>query len=68
MFQSALLYIALFFALCLFVFLGIALFNIFRKSYKPQKTLVVILPILALFMFTGFMAMWNFINLLGAIS
>jgi TRAP-type C4-dicarboxylate transport system permease small subunit len=44
-------YIFLFIALCIFVFLSLALINIFGKSYQPTLVVPLIIIIVVLFAF-----------------
>ncbi len=46
-------YIFLFFGICGAIILGIALFNIYSKSYKPRNSLIVILLLFSLFLVNG---------------
>lgn len=56
---SLLFYVGLFLAICIFVVLILALINIQSKSYNPKNSYPVILILLILFVFNGFMALTN---------
>jgi len=49
MFWSIISYVFLFLALCITFFLGLVLYNLFTKSYKPQNSLLIIGIITILF-------------------
>lgn len=44
-------YLFLFVALCIFVFLSLALINIFSKSYQPTLIIPIIVAVILLFAF-----------------
>ena len=49
-------YIFLFIGICGAIILGIALLNIYTKSYKPKNSLFIIIGLLFLFLVNGVMA------------
>lgn len=47
--SSIVAFLILFLGLYCFVFFSIIVYNIYRKSYRPQETVIVLLSLIALF-------------------
>jgi len=46
-------FVVLFFGLFCVIYLGIIIFNIYRNSYNPNETLLILLAIIGLFIFNA---------------
>jgi uncharacterized protein with PQ loop repeat len=58
----------LFFGLCCFVFFAIAVYNIYRKSYRPQETVLVIITLILLFMINSVFLMLSVSRVIEGVS
>jgi uncharacterized protein with PQ loop repeat len=51
--SSVVSFLVLFFGLFCVIYLGIIIFNIYRNSYNPNETLLILLVIIGLFIFNS---------------
>ncbi len=51
--SSVVSFVVLFFGLFCVIYLGIIVFNIYRNSYNPSETVLVLLSIIGLFIFNS---------------
>jgi multisubunit Na+/H+ antiporter MnhE subunit len=65
---SSVFYIGLFLGLCIAVVVGIAFYNIFTKSFRPTRSILVIVSVSILLLVNGFLALDSLNRVLRQIS
>lgn len=67
-FANIVAFIILFLGLCCFVFFSITVYNIYRKSYRPQETTLILLSLITLFIVNSIFLILNISTVVEGIT